>query len=351
MTADTAAAPRTWTELPVLPYAGLLALGAGVSLLPYAGPSSHVLSLATSAAIFAVAGSGLGFLWGQSGQLSMAHAMVFGLGGYAGAILAKFFGLGFVAALPVSIVVGTVGGGLIALPSLRTRGHYFVILTFAIGEVVAVFLRRLDWLTGGQEGISAQPGQQAVLGLRLANRGEYYTLVVLCGTVVLLALLFVMRSRWGTTLRGIRENPPLAASLGVNVIANRIGAFAISGAIAGLGGQLYLYQVRFIEPGLFTANASIIFLMIALLGGKSYLLGPAVGSVFYFFVSELLGFSPIWNQIAFGALLIVMILAAPNGFLSIVNDLAVARLNRRTAPAIEVAANGDAQVIDLPDEA
>jgi branched-chain amino acid transport system permease protein len=168
---------------------------------------------------------------------------------------------------------------------------------------------------------------------------------------VLLGLLFVMRSRWGTTLRGIRENAPLAASLGVNVIANRIFAFAISGAIAGLGGQFYLYQVRFIEPSLFTAKASIIFLMIALLGGKSYLLGPAVGSVFYFFVSEWLGFSPIWNQIAFGVLLIVMILAAPNGFLSIATDVAVVRLNRKSAPAIERVSNGDAQVGDLPDEA
>ncbi len=328
---------RSGIETSIRPYAGLLALGVVGSLLPYAGPSSHVLSLATSAAIFAVAGSGLGFLWGQSGQLSMAHATVFGLGGYAGAVLAKFFGLGLVAALPFSVLVGMAGGALIALPSLRTRGHYFVILTFAIGEVVAVFLRRLDWLTGGQEGISVQPGQQIVFGLRLVNRGEYYTLVVLCGTVVLLALLFVMRSRWGTTLRGIRENAPLAASLGVNVIANRIFAFAISGAIAGLGGQLYLYQVRFIEPNLFTANASIIFLMIVLLGGRGYLLGPAVGSVFYFFVSELLGFSPIWNQIAFGVLLIVMILAAPNGFLSIARDLATARRNRRAVPAIDLA--------------
>jgi branched-chain amino acid transport system permease protein len=336
LTAPEARSPD-WIKRPIAVYAGLLALGVVVSLLPYAGPSGHVLSLATSAAIFAIAGSGLGFLWGQSGQLSMAHAAVFGLGGYAGAVLAKFFGLGLVAALPFSVLVGMAGGALIALPSLRTRGHYFVILTFAIGEVIAVFLRRLDWLTGGQEGISVQPGQQIVLGLRLVNRGEYYTLVVLCGTLVLLALLFVTRSRWGTTLRGIRENPPLAASLGVNVIANRIFAFAISGAIAGLGGQLYLYQVRFIEPDLFTAKASIIFLMIVLLGGKGYLLGPTVGSVFYFFVSELFGFSPIWNQIAFGVLLIVMILAAPNGFLSIIRDLATARRNRQAAPAIDLA--------------
>lgn len=331
-----------------MPYAGLTALGVVVSLFPYIGASNQSLSLATSAAIYAVAASGLGFLWGQSGQLSMAHAILFGLGGYAGAIMANFFGLGFLAALPVSIIVGLLGGALVALPSLRTQGHYFVILTFAVGEVVVVFLKRLDWLTGGLQGISAQPGRQTLLGLRLVNRGEYFTMVALVGTAVLLVLLFIVRSRWGTTLRGIRENPPLAASLGVNVTVNRIFAFAISGAVAGLAGQLYLYQVRFIEPNLFTSRASIVFLLIVLLGGKTYLLGPMVGSVAYFFLSELLGLPPIWNQISFGALLIVMILMAPNGFLSIV-DLIFTK--RAKALPSEPQAEGQSQRSDLPSKA
>lgn len=332
-----------------LPYLGVLALGVALALLPYAGPTNHVVSLATSAVIFAIAGSGLGFLWGQSGQLSMAHAAVFGLGGYAGAITAKFFGLSFLAAMPVAVLVGLVSGALVALPSLRTQGHYFVILTFAIGEVIAVVQRRVEWLTGGQEGISAQPGKQVLFGLRLANRGEYFTLIVLIGTAVLLVLLLIMRSRWGTTLRGMRENAPLAASLGVNVTLNRIYAFAISGAVAGLAGHLYLYQVRFIEPNLFTAQASIIFLMIVLLGGKTYLLGPAVGSFLYFFLSEFLGLPPVWNLIGFGVVLIVMILVAPNGILSIIRNLVAPRAKPNAAA--EAADKGQAQVGDLPNKA
>jgi branched-chain amino acid transport system permease protein len=329
-----------------LPYAGVIALGAALALLPYAGPTNHVISLATSALIFAIAGSGLGFLWGQSGQLSMAHAAVFGLGGYAGAITAKFFGLGFLAAMPIAVVVGLIAGALVALPSLRTQGHYFVILTFAIGEVIAVVQKRLEWLTGGQEGISAQPGKQVLAGLRIANRGEYFTLIAVIGTIVLLILLLIMRSRWGTTLRGMRENAPLAASLGVNVTVNRIYAFAISGAVAGLAGHLYLYQVRFIEPNLFTAQASIIFLMIVLLGGKAYLLGPAVGSFLYFFLSEFLGLPPVWNLIGFGVVLVVMILVAPNGILSIFQNLFTPRGKPKGSPE-----KGQAQISDLPNKA
>jgi branched-chain amino acid transport system permease protein len=247
----------------------------------------------------------------------MAHAAVFGLGGYAAAIAFHFWGLGFTAALPLSMLTGLIAGGLVALPSLRTQGHYFVILTFAVGEVVVVFLKHLDWLTGGLLGISMQPGLQRFLGLRLANRDDFLEVVVILGTIILLVVLAIMRSRWGTTLRGIRENPSLAASLGVNVVKHRIFAFAVSGAIAGIAGQVYVYQVRFIDPDMFSANASIIFLMIVLLGGKSYLFGPAIGSIFYFFLSELLGLPPVYNQIAFGILLIIMILVAPDGILSI----------------------------------
>jgi branched-chain amino acid transport system permease protein len=331
-----------------LPYAGVVALGVALACLPYMGTTNHVISLATSAVIFAIAGSGLGFLWGQSGQLSMAHAAVFGLGGYAGAITAKFFGLGFLAAMPIAVVVGLVAGALVALPSLRTQGHYFVILTFAIGEVIAVVQKRVEWLTGGQEGISAHPGKETLFGLRLVNRAEYFSLITLIGTAVLIVLLLIMRSRWGTTLRGMRENAPLAASLGVNVTMNRIYAFAISGAVAGLAGHLYLYQMRFIEPNLFTAQASIIFLMIVLLGGKAYLLGPAVGSFFYFFLSEFLGLPPVWNLIGFGVLLIVMILAAPNGILSIIQNLFAGRAKAGEKTTVQ---DKEQQVADLPGKA
>lgn len=324
----------------LLPYGALLAVGVIIACFPLANPSNQILSLATSAVVFAVAGSGLGFLWGQSGQLSMAHAAVFGLGGYAAAIGAKFLGFGFVAALPLSIFVGLIAGALVALPSLRTQGHYFVILTFAVGEVVVVILKRLDWLTGGLNGIATQPGRQTVAGLRLANRGEYFSLTIIVATFVLLVLLLVMRSRWGTTLRGIRENPDLAASLGVRVTMHRIFAFAISGAIAGIGGQLYLYQVRFIEPNLFSANISIIFLMIVLLGGKAYLLGPAVGAVVYFFLTESLGLPPVYNQIAFGVILIVMILTAPGGLLSLGRNLFAPKLPSK-AKLLESATAGE----------
>ncbi len=301
-----------------LPHLGVLLVGVIIFLLPNIGPTGKVLSLATTTVIFAVGGAGLGFLWGQAGQLTLAHAAVFGLGAYTAAICGKMLGTTFVEALPLSILVGAISGGLVALPSLRTKGHYFVILTFAIGEVLAVIEQRWDSLTGGANGILITAGRQTVLGFTLMRRAEYYQLTVIFLTVVSLLLLILTRSRWGTILRGMRENADLAASLGVNIAKQRLIAFAIAGAIAGLAGQLYVYQVQFIAPSSFTTQTSIMFLLVTLLGGKAYLFGPAVGALAYFFLPELFGLPPITNQIAFGALLVLMILLAPEGLLSVI---------------------------------
>jgi branched-chain amino acid transport system permease protein len=257
---------------------------------------------------------------------------VFGIGAYAAAVGAKHFGLDFVSALPWSIGMGLGAGALIALPSLRTSGHYFVILTFAVGEVITVIAMRLESLTGGVNGITALPGAQTLLGLRLGGRADYYMVVVGFAVIVFLLLLALVRSRWGIILRGMRENEDLSRSLGVNVPLHRIIAFALAGAVAGLAGHLYLYYVKSIAPESFTSSLSIVFLLIVLLGGKSFLLGPVIGAVVYVFVPEYLGLSPVRSQIAFGVILILMILLAPGGLMSLPRRV-LARLRARTEPA------------------
>jgi branched-chain amino acid transport system permease protein len=314
------------------PYAVVLLCGGLAFCLPWMSPTGQVLSLATSALVMAIGGSGLGFLWGQSGQLTLAHGAVFGLGAYAAATASKHLGIGFTGALPLSIGVGLLAGLVVALPSLRTRGHYFVILTFAIGEVISVVEMRLEALTGGINGITVLPGAQEFLGLALGRRASYYQVVVLFATAVFLLVCALMRSRWGIVLRAGRENPDLATSLGVSLPVHRLLAFAVSGAIAGLAGHLHLYHVKFIAPELFGSHLSVVFLLVVLLGGKAYLLGPALGAVVYVFLPESIGLSPVRSQIAFGVLLIVMILLAPSGLLGLPERIRSRRRARASAP-------------------
>jgi len=316
----------------IAPYLGVIALGGFALLLPQAQLSGQVMSLATGAVIYSIAAAGLGFLWGQSGQLTLAHSSVFGIGAYAAAVGAKHFGLDFVTAFPWSIGLSLVAGALIALPSLRTSGHYFVILTFAVGEVITVIEMRLESITGGVNGITALPGAQTLFGLRIGGRTDYYLVVVGFAVVVFLILLALIRSRWGILLRGMRENEDLSRSLGVNVALHRLIAFALAGAVAGLAGHLYMYFVKSIAPESFTSHLSIIFLLVVLLGGKTFLLGPIIGSVVYVFVPEFLGLSPVRSQIAFGVILVIMILLAPGGLMSLPGR-AMARLRARKKTA------------------
>jgi branched-chain amino acid transport system permease protein len=221
----------------------------------------------------------------------------------------------------MAIVVGLTAGALISLPSIRTKSSYFLILTFAAGEFVRILETRARSITGGVDGMTLLPGRQEVVGLRLADRVDFYLLAVALMFAILLVLLALIRSPWGAVLRGIRENPDLAASIGINVTKHRIMAFAVSGAAAAVGGQFFLYQSKFIAPDLFGQNLSILFVLTVLLGGREFLLGPLVGTVVYIFLPEVIFLSPIRSQMVLGLALAFMILAAPAGLVGLVSDI------------------------------
>ncbi|MEY2446949.1 MAG: branched-chain amino acid transport system permease protein [Acidimicrobiaceae bacterium] len=309
-------------------YGGLLSVVAVLALFPLMGPSNKDLSLATSALIFGVAATGLGFLWGQVGEVNIAHAAVFGVGAYTAGIAAQDHGIDFVPSLVLSLIAGAIAAFIVALPSLRTRGHYFVILTFAIGQVAVVVATRLDDLTGGVDGLTVIPAKQEVVGLRLTDRQDFYYICICVAAVILTALLLLTRSRWGATLRGIRENEQLAAAVGTPVVRHRILAFTVSGAVGGLAGQLHLYNVKFVDPGAFNVQASIFFLLMVLLGGRRYLLGPIVGAAVYTFLPEFIFLDPGRSRMLLGLILVAMILLLPQGLLSLPSRIAALRANR-----------------------
>lgn len=293
----------------------------GVFLLAVAAATflrlpAQTISLATSISVFAIAATGLGLLWGLAGQVSLAQGALLGVGAYVAAALARFSGWDFTAALPLAALSGLIAGFVIGLPSLRVGGHYFVILTFAIGVLLVTLGYRLKEFTGGITGVTVLPSG-TFLGLELSNRVSYLVVVLCIATVVLLIALCVSRSGWGQTLRATRDNQDLATSLGVNVPLHRLTAFTLAGGFAGVAGQLYLYEFSYIAPNLFDATLSINLLLMVLVGGRRYLLGPTVGAILYFTLPELIGLPPLGSQIAFGLMLAVVIVLVPTGLLGV----------------------------------
>jgi branched-chain amino acid transport system permease protein len=283
--------------------------------LPWFNPGYRLLSLATSTGISTIALYGLAILVGQAGIMSVGHAALMGVGAYTGAILARDLGLNLWAALPFAAIFSAVVAGLVGLPSLRVGGHHFVIITFAFCGLLTIVLTNGGVFTGGATGLDIG-AITPLFGINFGKLQNTYLLVA-CFVLASVALTFwVMTSRYGRTLRSIRENEKLAAALGVDVNFHKIVAFMVSGAFAGVAGILQLYFLQHISPDLFGAFPSVYIALMVMLGGPRMLYGPLAGALIVTFLPEVLRLDPIDARIAYGIGLSAVILLLPGGVMA-----------------------------------
>jgi branched-chain amino acid transport system permease protein len=269
-------------------------------------PTSQVVYLSISVAIFAIAATGLAHLYGDCGLLSVAHGGIIGLGGYA-TIKALSSGMSGLQALLCAIGVGVVAAVVIGGPALRLQGHYYGVATFAAAEAMVVIASNLGWL-GGTAGLSLPFGS----GFLRTESGLYYSSFTV---LILVASLLVVlrRTRYGGSVIAIRENETLARSLGVRTKRFKVTVFAISGGICGLAGFFFAFANQYVSPKDVGAHPGIALVMILILGGSTHWLGPVVGSLVYFGLPYIFPLTALQNQLAIGVLLIVVILVLPQG--------------------------------------
>jgi branched-chain amino acid transport system permease protein len=283
--------------------------------LPWLHPGYRILSLAASTCVSAVALYGLAILFGQAGIMSVGHAALMGVGAYAAAILARDADLGFFAALPIASLLSAAVAGLVGLPSLRVGGHHFVIITFALCGLFTIVLTNGGSFTGSATGLDVSP-IGTVLGVNFGRLQNLYLLVVAVMVLAIGLTHLVMVSRYGRTLRAIRENEALAQAVGINVGLHKIVAFMVSGAFAGAAGVLQVYFLQHISPDLYGAFPSVYIALMVMLGGPRRLLGPLVGAFIVSFLPEVLNLDPVDARIAYGVGLILVILLLPGGVMA-----------------------------------
>jgi branched-chain amino acid transport system permease protein len=307
--------------------------GLVLALVLLLGPSNRLLSLAITAGINIVALYGLSVLFGQTGILSMGHAALVGVGAYTAAILARDLGLDFWAALPCAAATTALLAAVVGFPSLRVSGHHFVILTFAFGQLLTIVLTNGGDFTGRATGLDlGQP--VALFGLGLDPLPQFYLLTLGFVALAAIASWAIVHSRYGRTLRAIRENEKLAASLGINVGRHKIGAFVVSGVFAGISGVLLAYFLRHISPSQFASFPSIYLALMVMIGGARLLLGPLAGGILVAFLPELFALDPVQSRILYGICLIAVILLLPNGVIGGLLDL-WRRLVPQRDPAVQ----------------
>jgi len=307
----------------------LVAAGLLLALVPALPVSNQLLQTFTIALLFAIPAIGLGLLYGEAGQMSVANGALFGIGAYVAAIGSREQVLSIWWALGAAAAAAALAAVLVGLTALRVRGHYFLIITFAFAELFRISMVNLRSLTGGNQGVVVlEPVHLPVVGEIESLRAFFYLSLV--AALLCSLLIALLRARpFGRALRMVRENERLAISLGLNAPRMRLIAFAVSGALAGFGGVLYAYQLKHVGPESFGATSGIQIVLILLIGGARSAIGPILGALVFFSLPEFVSIDPVSTQIFYGFALIAIVLVSPDGLVPRVADAFLRLLPRR----------------------
>jgi len=282
-------------------------------LLPLAG-QPYVTQIGINALIYGLAAMSLTLIAGTVGQMSLGHAALLAIGGYASALLASNWGWPVALTIPLGGVVAALLGTLLVYPAFRLSGHYVSIATMAIAEIVALVILNWTGLTGGSMGLSGIP-PLAIGGIDLGDaRSTYY---VCLGLVLIMAVLQarLLRSHLGRSLRAVRDDQIAARSFGLSPSRYKAIAFLFGGFGAGLAGAISAHLFSYIDSTTFGIDLSILVLTIVILGGLGNIAGALLGALLLVALPELFREVAQYRVLIYGLALILLIRFRPQGLL------------------------------------
>jgi len=283
--------------------------------------AEYWLSQLTFILIYGIVGLGLMLLAGFTGLFSIGHAAFLGVGAYTEAVLVARgwpFPLSMLCAMGLSAAVGVVVG----LPALRVKGIYLGIATLAFGFIVEEVLARWESVTGGNAGLTVKSLE--LLGWKLRSGSDFYWLCLLLAVLATLAVLNLLRSPTGRAFVAIRDSEISAQSMGIHLARYKSMSFAISAALAGLGGALYAHKISFLSPDQFNIVQSIDLLLLVVIGGLGSVHGAFLGAIFLIAMPQLISLGKDFlpaaigqaaglQGVVYGAVLIGFVLFEPLG--------------------------------------
>ena len=286
----------------------LAAILVALALLPLL-VNNYWLRIATGALMWAGLACSWNMLGGYAGYINFGHSAFFGLGAYVTALLMTDpLGLPFLATIPAGIAVTAVCAVVIGAPTLRLRGAYFAIATWAFAEVL-IQLATVVEFTGGTGGLSLPPF--------LNERFFYFAMLAAAMFTYLATWALFEHSRFGLKVKALRDHEPAAEAMGIDTSLVKLQTFVLSAVTASVFGAIFAYWVTFINPkSVFGGDITDQMVVMVLLGGLGTLWGPAIGGVALFVVNRLIWM--YWGDTAFyiailGAAIVLVVLFLPNG--------------------------------------
>jgi ABC-type branched-subunit amino acid transport system ATPase component/ABC-type branched-subunit amino acid transport system permease subunit len=267
----------------------------GLAIFPLIVPNPYYIHLVETILIYAILLFGLDIVVGYTGQVSLGHAGLFGVGSYTVGVLFFKLGMSFFIAVPAAIAVTAAFGAILALPALRVTGPYLAMVTLAFGTIIQILINEMTFLTEGPIGVKVP--KPLMFGHKLDEIEYYYVVLVL----MVLALLFVhriLKSHLGRAFEALRDSPVACDCMGVSVYRYKVYAFVISAAFAGLAGGLYTYSEEYISPNTYNNELTILFLLAVIMGGRKTRSGALIGAVIVVMLPSLLSDIKLFRIIA-----------------------------------------------------
>jgi branched-chain amino acid transport system permease protein len=301
-------------------------------ILPILFPSNYMISVFTQIGIFSIVTLGLVLLMGYAGQISLGHAAFMGIGAYSSAILTVTYGMPVWLGIVLGMLISAAIAYIVGSQTLKLREHFLALATLGFNIIVYIVLVGYGELTKGASGFLGIPKFQ-LFGFALTKEIHYYILIWVIVLLLAIISLNIVNSHIGRVLRGIHDSEIATQSLGVNIARYKLNIFVISAVYASLAGSLYAHYINFIAPATFNISTSIELLLMVAVGGSQPIWGALIGSTIVISLSEFitplltkaLGAKSEVKIVLFGALLILVMMYIPKGFVSLLKYLVPAK--------------------------
>ncbi|MGB6009226.1 branched-chain amino acid ABC transporter permease [Castellaniella sp.] len=264
-------------------------------------------------AIYAIVALSQDIVLGRAGMYDMGHAVFFGIGAYASAILSLSFNWPILWTIPVAIVLSAALGAILSAPIVKLRGDYLLVVTIGFNAIFVLAMKNnLFGLTGGADGLFGVSGP-TVFGHMFGTQSDLFYLNWVVLAIVLWLMRNLDRSSLGRTFRYIKYDELAATTLGVNARNYKVAAFALSAGIAGLAGTLFAMQLSAVSPGSFQFTDSVVLFAIVLVGGQASVPGVLLGTAMMFVVPQIFTEFAQYRYLVFGIAMILVMILRPQG--------------------------------------
>jgi len=280
--------------------------------------STYQTNIMITALMYVVLGLGLNIVVGMAGLLDLGFVAFYAVGAYSYALLNYNFGLGFWEVLPIGGGFAAIAGILLGFPVLRLRGDYLAIVTLGFGEIIRLILENWGEFSHGPSGIS-NISRPAFFGIDLSLNGSILYMYYIMLAFLIFTIFVVNRlqdSRLGRAWIALREDEIACQAMGIDKQKTKLAAFSLGAFWAGLMGVVFAAKTTFINPASFTFLESAIILSIVVLGGMGSIVGVIIGAFILILLPEYLRALSEYRMLAFGAILVAMMVFRPQGLIA-----------------------------------